>query len=481
VAAGANVQQPGLEPGLTARDLMGTWSGEASHEGEVSPVALEIEPGDEGKVVLKMTIPAIKIWRRPMARVAPQFLGNEVRLGPFTFEYDGKAKTLTGTIPEVLVPVYQVPVVLRRVDRLDTPPPSEPTAPLAEPVWSFDAGSPLWAGVTLARGVVYAGGEDGRLHAIDSRNGRRRWSFKAGGAIRSRPAVWSGAVFFQADDGYLYKVGITNGEVRWRVRVDEKPIERLPLDDPRTRYDRFASDVAIDGGRLYLGTHDGHVLALDASRGARVWDFTAGDSVLAAPTVDSRRVYFGSYDGHVYALDAAKGRLVWKYDTRRPVVSRPAIGCGLIVVGSRSYDLFGLDAGNGQLRWKRYFWFSWIESSATIRDGVAYVGSSDAAGAFAFDVCTGRRLWAADVYGWAWGQPAVTRRRVYIGTAGTAAYAAEHRGGILALARENGRPVWRFELPRAASGSYGFPGSPAVGGGFVFVTSLDGRVRAFAE
>ena len=65
----------------------------------------------------------------------------------------------------------------------------------------------------------------------------------------------------------------------WRVRVVAKPVERLPFDNPKSRFDRFGSDVTVAGGRLYLGTHDGHVLALDAATGARVWDFAAGDSV----------------------------------------------------------------------------------------------------------------------------------------------------------------------------------------------------------
>ena len=37
-----------------------------------------------------------------------------------------------------------------------------------EPVWTFEAGSPLWAGPTFADGVVYAGAEDGRLLVVDA-------------------------------------------------------------------------------------------------------------------------------------------------------------------------------------------------------------------------------------------------------------------------------------------------------------------------
>jgi hypothetical protein len=285
-------------------------------------------------------------------------------MGPFAFTWDPGRSSLTGTVPEAFASVYALPLVLHRVDAVSAPPRPAPEAPLAEPLWSFEAGAALWAGPTFADGVVCAGGEDG------------------------------------------------------------------------------------------------HVLALDPAHGERVWDFAAADSVLAAPAVDRARVYFGSFDGKVRALDARDGRLLWERDTRGAVVSTPAVAGDGIVVGNRAYDLLALDAASGKTRWKRYVWFSWVESSATVRDGVAYVGSSDAAALFAFDVATGRRLWATDVYGWAWGQPAVTAERVFVGISSTRGYLAEHQGGVMAVDRATGRPLWRYAAAPPKAGPFGFPGSP---------------------
>ena len=342
-------------------------------------------------------------------------------------------------------------------------------------------GRPCGPGPTFADGVVYVGGADGRLFAVEARTGRQLWSSRAGGAIRTRPTIAGGALYVQADDGFLYKLRASDGEEAWRVRVVDAPIVRLPFDDPKSRYDRFGSDVTVTDGRLYLGTHDGKVLALDAKNGARLWSFATGDAVLAAPAVDSGRVYAGSFDKHVYALDAATGTLLWKRDTQGAVVSTPAVAGGRVVVGNRAYDVLALDGRTGEVAWKRYVWFSWIESSASVRDGVAYVGSSDAAGVFAFDVGSGRRLWSADVFGWAWGQPAVTDARVYAGTSSQVGYPAGHRAGVAALDRTTGKAVWRYEARAGESGAFGFPGSPAVGDGLVFVGGLDGRLCAFPQ
>jgi outer membrane protein assembly factor BamB len=452
------------------------------HEGEEQLLALELASDQDGKLALRLTIPAMNLARLPVGSLEPTIEGIEVTLGPFVFTYDGEAQTLSGTLPSSLVPLYEIPVTLHRVETIEAPSRPGPSAPLVEPAWLFDAGASLWAGATFAEGVVYAGDDQGRLHALDAGSGAERWRFQAGGPIRTRPTISDEAIFFQADDGILYRLDAESGKEVWKVRVVEAPVERLPPGDPKSRYDSFGSDVTVAEKRLVIGTHDGQVLALDPGSGKQLWKFSAGDSVLAAPVVSSGRVYFGSFDGHVHALDAATGHPLWKHDTRGAVLSTPAMAGDLLVVGNRSYDLLALDAQTGEMAWKQYIWFSWVESSATVRDGVVYIGSSDAAAAFAFDAHTGKRLWKTDVYGWAWGQPAVAGDRVFVGTAALRGYQNDvHRGGVTALELSTGRAVWRYALEPPTEGAWGFPGSPAVGAGHVFFTGIDGRVVALPQ
>lgn len=123
---------------------------------------------------------------------------------------------------------------------------------------------------------------------------------------------------------------------------------------------------------------------------------------------------------------------------------------------------------------------SWVESSATLRDGIAYVGSSDAVAVYAVDAQSGHRLWTADVHGWAWGQPAVDEQRVYAGTSGQVNYPVPHTGNAVAIDRATGEVLWHYALPAPAEGAFGIPGSPALGAGLVFFSGLDGKVYAFA-
>ena len=74
------------------------------------------------------------------------------------------------------------------------------------------------------------------------------------------------------------------------------------------------SQPTVAGGRLFVGSQNGTVYALDAKSGCIHWTFTAKSGVRTALIVrprdgaDGYAVYFGDTGANVYALDAATGR-----------------------------------------------------------------------------------------------------------------------------------------------------------------------------
>lgn len=80
------------------------------------------------------------------------------------------------------------------------------------------------------------------------------------------------------------------------------------------------SQPTVAGGRLFVGSQNGTVYALDAKTGCIIWTFTAQSGVRTAPVFGARAdgvgysVYFGDTGANVYAVDAESGRLRW---TRR--------------------------------------------------------------------------------------------------------------------------------------------------------------------
>jgi alcohol dehydrogenase (cytochrome c) len=84
--------------------------------------------------------------------------------------------------------------------------------------------------------------------------------------------------------------------------------------------------LAIAAGKLFRGTSDGHLIALDAATGELIWDEHVADAAKgyglgAAPVVYQGRVIIGlnggdyGLPGHVYAFDARDGHKLWSFDT----------------------------------------------------------------------------------------------------------------------------------------------------------------------
>ncbi len=83
--------------------------------------------------------------------------------------------------------------------------------------------------------------------------------------------------------------------------------------------------VALYDGKLFRGTTDGHLLAIDAADGKLLWDVHVADSSLgfflsAAPVVVDGRVIIGlagadwGAKGRLYAFDANTGDEAWAFD-----------------------------------------------------------------------------------------------------------------------------------------------------------------------
>ena len=56
-------------------------------------------------------------------------------------------------------------------------------------------------------GVVYFGGWDGLVYAVDALTGAERWRYKTDGQMGSSPAVVDGIVYIGSDDGSVYAIG----------------------------------------------------------------------------------------------------------------------------------------------------------------------------------------------------------------------------------------------------------------------------------
>ena len=84
---------------------------------------------------------------------------------------------------------------------------------------------------------------------------------------------------------------------------------------------RARSQPTIAGGAIYVGSHNGHVYALDQDTGCVRWTYESAAEVRTGIIVDDweagaeaaqPRAYFGDVLGNVYAIDAASGSGIWR-------------------------------------------------------------------------------------------------------------------------------------------------------------------------
>jgi outer membrane protein assembly factor BamB len=308
--------------------------------------------------------------------------------------------------------------------------------------WRFAAGRAITASAAVSGGLVFIGSRDGAFFAVDQRSGRQRWrirtgpdaplawGFESGDLYTSSPAVAGDLVILGGGDGEILAANASDGAVRWRFRTQG----------------RVRSSPAVAGGRVFVGSMDGTLYALDLASGRLVWRFdTEGHTlesgkfgfdrrtIQSSPAVAGGRVFVGSRDGHLYAVDAATGRLAWRVDHEMSWLNAsPAVSGGLVIAGSSdAHFVQAVDARTGKERWRvttdRLVW-----SSAAVAGDIAYVG--DAGGTlYALDRSTGAERWRHRAGRRIYSSPVPADGMLYVGNDDGAVYAV--RGGTTPLRR----------------------------------------------
>jgi len=124
--------------------------------------------------------------------------------------------------------------------------------------------------------------------------------------------------------------------------------------------------------------------AADVPRLTLKWAFGFPDATVAwaQPTVAGGRVFVGSQNGMVYALDAASGCIRWTFaaagGVRTALTIGPAVGAvpAVVYFGDTAAKVYAVNAENGQVIWTRLVDdhpLARITGSATLYDGRLYV------------------------------------------------------------------------------------------------------------
>ncbi|MBK6712127.1 MAG: PQQ-binding-like beta-propeller repeat protein [Chloroflexi bacterium] len=80
-------------------------------------------------------------------------------------------------------------------------------------------GEPIISSPAVSGGVVYVGGMDGNLYAINRADGQELWRFATQGSITASPAIANGLAYIGSEDGNLYAINVNDGQEAWHVET----------------------------------------------------------------------------------------------------------------------------------------------------------------------------------------------------------------------------------------------------------------------
>src|SRR5712672_1111636 len=170
----------------------------------------------------------------------------------------------------------------------------------------------------------YAGGRFSSLQEIKIGNAEKlvpKWAYQtmAGGKFETTPLAVDGIMYGTGQDNRAFALDARSGRPIWQYQ------RALPA-DIRPCCGRANRGLAILGDKVFLGTLDAHVIALDAKTGNVVWDVAAADyrtgySFTVAPLVVKNLVVIGvsggeyGIRGFLDAYDATTGERRWRFYT----------------------------------------------------------------------------------------------------------------------------------------------------------------------
>ena len=147
--------------------------------------------------------------------------------------------------------------------------------------------------------------------------------------VEATPLMVDGTLYVSGSWSMVYALDAKTGKLRWFYNPE---VDRAFL--AKGCCDAVNRGVAYADGKVYVGTYDGRLVALDADDGSVLWDVQTTDreqsyTITGAPRIAGENVVIGNggaelgVRGYVTAYDLDTGKQAWRFFT---VPGNPADG-----------------------------------------------------------------------------------------------------------------------------------------------------------
>jgi len=256
--------------------------------------------------------------------------------------------------------------------------------------------------------------------------------------------------------------------------INRTNVGRLTVKWKTLTGDKVISSPAIADGRVFVGSDDRKVYALDAATGAVLWTVSTGRMVRSGPAYENGTVFVGSVDQKLYAINASTGAVKWKTTTDGSISYHPTVLNGTVYVGTKTgATLYAINETSGAVKWTSHPSYANSWSSPAVSGGVVYMGWDDNK-LYAINASNGSTKWSTTLGEKVRCAPSVANGTVYVGA---------DDGKLYALSAATGKVLWSVRTEDKSTHPY-LRSSPAVWNGLVYVTTaattpMSGHVSAY--
>ncbi len=286
--------------------------------------------------------------------------------------------------------------------------------------WRFSLGWAWYGRPTIEAGKVYIAspGRTTALYCLDEATGELRWKARQWGISGWDPPPADSPVTILADE-VMVRATASQGEVAQLVFVDKATgaVKRRVSPGPTEPRWEPAAEPTGDDFLTYLTDDSTTVTVKLAKSGRTWWRFRVGRAI-GEPLLVGDRVYVGTTEGKLWALNlTTPSRVAWVYEAGAPLAGTPALSGDRMLIGANDGSVHCVEASTGQRLWrsevaKPEHRAQQLFSSPTITGDRVYLAAADSQ-LYCLDLATGIVRWRFPLGDWGRARPLVLGDIVY--------------------------------------------------------------------
>jgi outer membrane protein assembly factor BamB len=197
-------------------------------------------------------------------------------------------------------------------------------------VWKLTLPDQIQCTPAVLDNQAFLAGCDGSFHVVDLDKGTEvPPPVDIEGPSGQCPAIVGDTAYFGTEAGTFFAIDWKKRAVLWRW-------------ENAAHAELIASCAAL-ADEVIFASHDRHVRAVDA-KGKVLWAYPTHGRIDSSPVIVGDRVFFGSADGRIYALDRTSGKKVWEYEAGGSFSGGAAVASSRLLIASDDGIVYCLGA-----------------------------------------------------------------------------------------------------------------------------------------